>query len=57
MTGSNDETGRQPSAATSTTSSRPPVDTDEWVHQHMVRLSTNEDVVHRPQPGKLLKNW
>ena len=54
MTGPTDEKERQLSAATSSTSTLPPADTDEWIHQHMVRLSTNEDVVHRPRPGKLV---
>ena len=53
MTGPSEENVRQPQAATSSTSSTPPVDTDEWVHQHMVRLTPDEVVVHRPRPGKL----
>ena len=54
MTGPNEENERQPKAATSSTSSIPPVDTDEWIHQQMVRLTPDEVVVHRPRPGKLL---
>lgn len=55
MTGPTEEKERQPLAATSSTSTNPPVDTDDWIHQHMVRLTTDEVVVHRPRPGKLLK--
>ena len=54
MTGPTEENERQPQAATSSTSSVPPVDTDEWIHQHMVRLTPDEVVVRRPRPGKLL---
>ena len=54
MTGPTDEKERQPSAAQSTTSTTTPIDTDDYIHQMMVRLSPNEDVVRRPRPGKLI---
>ena len=55
MTGPTEEKERQLSAATSSTSTDPPVDTDDYIHQQMVRLSTDEVVVHRPRPGKIVE--
>ena len=53
MTGPSDENERQPSAAPSTTTTSPPIDdTDEYIHQMMVRLSPNEEVVRRIRPGE-----
>ena len=52
MTGPLEEKERQPLAAPSTETLRPPaVDTDEWIHQMMVRLSSHEEVVRRPRSG------
>ena len=54
MTGPTDENERQLSAARSTTSTTTPIDdTDEYIHQMMVRLSPNEEIVRRIRPGKL----
>ena len=54
MTGPSDENERQPSAAPSTTTTSTPIDdTDEYIHQMMVRLSPNEEVVRRIRPSKL----
>ena len=52
MTGPTDEKERQPSAAHSTTSTTAPIDTDDYIHQMMVRLSPHETVVRRQRPGK-----
>ena len=53
MTGPLEENERQPTAARSTTTTTPPItDTDDYIHQMMVRLSPFEDVVRRIRPGK-----
>ena len=52
MTGPTDDHERQPSAAQSTTSTTTPIDTDDYIHQMMVRLSPYEDVVRHLRPGK-----
>ena len=55
MTGPTEEKERQLLAATSSTSTSPPVDTDDYIHQQMVRLTTDEVVVHRPRIGKIIE--
>ena len=56
MTGTKDENERQLSAAPSTTSTTTPIDdTDEYLHQMMVRLSPLEDVVRRIRPSKFFR--
>ena len=52
MTGPTEDSKRQPSAAPSTTTTSPPIDTDEYVHQMMVRLSPHDEVVRRLRSGK-----
>ena len=53
MTGPTDDFERQPSAAQSTSSTTLPInDTDDYIHQMMVRLSPHEDVIRRNRPGK-----
>ena len=53
MTGPMEDNERQLSAARSTTTTTPPIDdTDEYLHQMMVRLSPNEEIVRRLRPGK-----
>ena len=52
MTGPTDENERQSSAARSTSTTTPPTDTDEYIHQLMQRLTPNDEVIWRPRPGK-----
>ena len=53
MTGPIDENERQPLAASSITTTTPPIaDTDDYIYQQMVRLSPDEEVVRRNRPGK-----
>lgn len=57
MEGTNEEKERQigpgPMAATTPGPSQP-VDTDDWIHQLMQRLTPDEIVIRRPKPGNLL---
>ena len=53
MEGSKDENERQLQAAPSSSTPTTPInDTDDYIHQMMVRLSPNETVVRRIRPGK-----
>jgi len=52
MTGLTDDGERPHVAAPSTSSTSTPIDTDDYIHQMVVRLSPNEDVVRRNRPGK-----